>query len=350
LHNHGIIDDMQLVDHTNIVLLVRVFLTILIWSVQCHGFLRPNPSLFTTIPIPAAAPSFPLSPHDHHPVVLSNRRRCRPSSFGRSAALANDSVTAWSEGSKTETMDGCFDLIVAKGPIEWNHVADLRYDEWIDNNDNQKKKQDDNDHGTTTRTTRTTPSRMAFRYATLEMCQERCAQGAIIVAVRDRQSFEWLGCGEASPIEMREAAAAAGTKDNVETTTTTTSSCSSSTRDDDGTATTTTQVIKVDLYVTDVVTAAKHRRKGIARTLMMALEQYADRLWLHVTVENVTARLFYESLGYREYNSNHNDDEPNNRATPIPGGCHNSMMIDAEKLAEASGSIGQTLLWKTTKR
>jgi hypothetical protein len=336
---------MHLVDQTKNIVLVRVFWTILVWnSVKCHGFLRPNTSLFTTIPIPAA-PSFSLFPHDHQVVVSDHRRRRSPSSSGRSAALTNDSATAWPEGSKRDTMDSRFDLIVAKGPIEWNHVADLRYNEWIDN-DNQKK----DDHGTTTRTTRTTPSRMAFRYATLEMCQERCAQGAIIVAVRDRQSFEWLGCGEASPIEMREAAAAAGTKDNVETTTTTTSSCSSSTRDDDGTATTTTQVIKVDLYVTDVVTAAKHRRKGIARTLMMALEQYADRLWLHVTVENVTARLFYESLGYREYNSNHNDDEPNNRATPIPGGCHNSMMIDAEKLAEASGSIGQTLLWKTTKR
>jgi ribosomal protein S18 acetylase RimI-like enzyme len=309
--------------HTNIVLLVRVFLTIIIWNVQCHGFLRPNPSVLTTIPIPAAPSCQTLSPHDHHQVVVSHRRRRRPSTCWRFAASANDSVTALSEG-----------------PSEWNHVADLRYDEWIDND---HKKQDDDHQHRTTSTTRTTPSRMAFRLATIEMCQERCAQGAIIVAVRDRHSFEWLGCGEASPIEMREAAVVV--ENNVETT--------RSTRDVDGTATTTTQVV-VDLYVTDVVTAAQHRRKGIARALMTALEQYADRLWLHITAENVSARLFYESLGYREYkNDNRNDDEntdPNNRATLIPGGCHNSMMIDAEKLAEASGPIGQTLLWKPTKR
>jgi GNAT superfamily N-acetyltransferase len=287
---------MQLLDHLPLRPLLLLLLLLLGWIVECRGFFQP-----------AAAR---LSP----PRLISvSLRRFGPpprssaaSKKDEDTAAAAAAATTTTKGSTTRSDCSCFDLVIAKGPVEWNLVADLRYNEWIKDR-------------------YATPSREAFRLATLEICKERCAQGAIIVVAQDRCSLEWLGVGEASPIEIR--AAWQLRREEAHTNATPSSTLEEEEEQD-----------IVDLYITDVVTAAAHRRKGVARALMMTLEKHADRLWLHVTPDNVSARAFYESLGYHEYNTTNH--------APTSAG---SRRIDSEKLAETSGSIGQTLLWKNAK-
>jgi ribosomal protein S18 acetylase RimI-like enzyme len=62
---------------------------------------------------------------------------------------------------------------------------------------------------------------------------------------------------------------------------------------------------QVDAYVGELVTAAGHERRGIARRLMAAAEAWgADRGLSFLTLEtgaaNHAARSFYAALGYRE--------------------------------------------------
>jgi ribosomal protein S18 acetylase RimI-like enzyme len=62
---------------------------------------------------------------------------------------------------------------------------------------------------------------------------------------------------------------------------------------------------QVDAYVSELVTAAGQERRGIARALMQAAEQWGaarglDCLTLETGMLNHTARAFYQSLGYRE--------------------------------------------------
>lgn len=178
-----------------------------------------------------------------------------------------------------------FNVVVADRPSEWNHIANLRYNEWIEN--------------------KFTTSREAFRLATLEICEERCSQGAVIVVAKDSENSEVLGAAEASPIEMKAA------KLPIQ---------SLGMNDDD----------MIDFYVTDVITAERHRRKGVARCLIQALEKEADYLWLHVASENHPAQEFYKGLGYGLYSALDQDES----------------RIDTKKLEEVSGSVGQLLMWK----
>ena len=128
----------------------------------------------------------------------------------------------------------------------------------------------------------------------------------MIVLAVPVQSSEVLGAAEASPIEIKDAQPLA--KDET---------------DDE----------VMDLYITDVVTAASHRRKGVARFLIQALETKADCLWLHVTSDNLPAQKFYESIGYERYSAGQRDSR-----------------IDAEKLGDVTGSSGQVLMWKRNIR
>jgi ribosomal protein S18 acetylase RimI-like enzyme len=56
-------------------------------------------------------------------------------------------------------------------------------------------------------------------------------------------------------------------------------------------------------YIFSVVTAASHRGRGLATTLIKEFEKHYqaagyDRVWLHVKVENPAQKLYFD-LGYR---------------------------------------------------
>jgi len=84
-------------------------------------------------------------------------------------------------------------------------------------------------------------------------------------------------------------------------------------------------------YITDVVMTREHRRKGIASTLLAALERHAviestkdtATLYLRVESENEAAKAFYESQGFTA---------PTNEQ--LEG-------LDAEKLSINAGTQGQ---------
>ncbi len=62
---------------------------------------------------------------------------------------------------------------------------------------------------------------------------------------------------------------------------------------------------QVDAYVGELITAAGHERRGIARRLMTAAEAWGaqrglDFLTLETGAANQTARRFYAALGYQE--------------------------------------------------
>jgi ribosomal protein S18 acetylase RimI-like enzyme len=138
-------------------------------------------------------------------------------------------------------------------------LAELRYNEWILPFDDHQS-----------------PSRAAFGAATAEIIQERTGAATPFLVRND--SMQPVGAAELSSVELE------GVVDRLK---------------DTGTSI-------LILYVTDVVTSQAHRRQGIAKALMVALEEDAGRrgtqcLLLHVKRSNHGALAFYQStLGYRE--------------------------------------------------
>ena len=223
-------------------------------------------------------------------------------------------------------------------------LADLRYNEWIMVPDSMTH---DNDGGV---------SRHGFRCATAEICEERSSQGAVAFLARLQQDHSntrsnnssssrqvAVGAAELSPIELQGAV-----------------------RDSN---------VRM-LYVTDFVTVREYRRRGVARALMRALEEYAISatstagadddftevlvraadtkkkateesptrtksavmasatsvlLLLHVEPSNHVALNFYRKLQYHE-NFHH--------------GAVGHTILNVEKLAENAGTTGQLLLGK----
>jgi len=173
------------------------------------------------------------------------------------------------------------------------------------------------------------PSREAFRMATAEIARERAAGGAVMFLARDKKS-DAVGAAELSPIEFEGALL----------------------REDDAAAR--------HLYVTDVVTAREHRRKGVAGALMCALEREAAfggagpmappatiaRLFLHVHADNGAALNFYRGVGGGR--SSPTSPPPGGGASAVYGEPPADVMsgIDAKRLAENAGAVGQVLLCK----
>jgi ribosomal protein S18 acetylase RimI-like enzyme len=86
-------------------------------------------------------------------------------------------------------------------------------------------------------------------------------------------------------------------------------------------------------YVTDVVTAARYRRQGIARRMMDQLETRAiqsgtTHLVLNVKRDNLSALRLYQQLGY---------DTPSSELLEF---------LDISKLEKEAGTEGQLLLEK----
>lgn len=177
-------------------------------------------------------------------------------------------------------------------------LGDLRYQEWVMQEDPEAR-----------------PSQMAFRMATAEVQQERMAENKA-VAFLARDNSVVVGSAELSAIELQ------GCDNNNEV------ESSSKCR---------------YLYVTDVVTASAHRRKGVAATLMEAVEQHAlelhDRykqstvLLLHVKPDNEAALGFYKALGYEV----------------IVSAIKSLEGLDVDRLAVNAGVKEQLLLSKTLK-
>eukprot|EP00978_Attheya_sp_CCMP212_P019649 scaffold55276_cov55-Attheya_sp.AAC.6 len=198
-------------------------------------------------------------------------------------------------------------------------LADLRFTEWI---------MTDEEDGTTTDSdsdSRPTPSAQAFRMATAEITAERRAQGAVAVIAQTTDGTA-VGAAELSPIELQQCVLHDATLSSSE----------------DGVL-----VGQEDYYyyVTDVVTARTHRRMGVGKALMEAIEQEASKsnkgatatttittttawLLLHVKEDNGAALHFYKRGGYLE---------------PPPQLLHK---LDTDRLARNAGTIGQILLSK----
>mmetsp|Transcript_6814 Transcript_6814/g.14294 ORF Transcript_6814/g.14294 Transcript_6814/m.14294 type:complete len:285 (-) Transcript_6814:4-858(-) len=183
-------------------------------------------------------------------------------------------------------------------------LADLRYDEWIAGGDNGEP------NGSP-------PTRFAFRMATAEIAAERSEGGARTFLARlndDSSPSIAVGAAELSPIEFN----------GAETGKYITGDASSP-----------------KLYVTDVVTSSKHRRMGIANSLMDAVELCAcdmcnDNdilLYLHVKRDNEPALNFYSNpkRGYAVP-----------RSEQLKG-------IDVNQLEKNAGTAGQILLHKAVK-
>ena len=179
-------------------------------------------------------------------------------------------------------------------------LADLRFDEWIAGVYNDT-------------------SRTAFQVATADFLAERQAGGAVAFLARQDQVV--LGAGELSPIEVQ--GALRGTK-LVE---------SGNDKNNNNEPAPITA-----LYVTDVVTAKQHRRKGVAQAIMQAMEDYALQnqgetacLLLHVHPTNAQALDFYAKTGYSEM---------------VPP----ALCLDTDRLAENAGTVGQVLLCKSLSK
>jgi GNAT superfamily N-acetyltransferase len=181
---------------------------------------------------------------------------------------------------------------VSVTPVEteqdWIAFADLRYDEWINNNNNKE-------NGGTTGT-----SRAAFRCATRDIYLEERPRSCLVLA---KYQTVVVGAAEMSPYEVE-----AGLN-----------------RLPNGSFSA--------WYVTDVVTAARYRRQGIARRMMDQLETRAiqsgtTHLVLNVKRDNLSALRLYQQLGY---------DTPSSELLEF---------LDISKLEKEAGTEGQLLLEK----
>jgi ribosomal protein S18 acetylase RimI-like enzyme len=184
-------------------------------------------------------------------------------------------------------------------PVDVTALADLRYDEWM------------------APLASNAPSKPAFRAATAELHAERVIGGSVCYLAR-RDHYDKtvvVGAAELSPIELQGALLLSAT---------TVSSAS----------TTAKATAPVMLYVTDVVTDRKHRRQGVAASLMRELEVQAaklgaSQLLLHVEEDNTSALSFYQSIGY---------------ISPSPSVLE---CLNVDRLAENTGNtVGQVLLCK----
>ena len=244
-------------------------------------------------------------------------------------ALSSGPLAQTNRQRATPTAPDTNKVIVTASPVQTQAdivaLADLRYDEWIGNDD-----QSDGDDNPV-------PRRFAFRTATADIAAERTEGGAVAflaqLAVAGMQPTANtdgkldddtalskgvpVGAAELSPIEF----------DGAITRT-------QHSRDKD----TSTAQQPTRLYVTDVVTSSKHRRMGIANTLMDALESFAlekfgtnTMLCLHVKEDNVAAQKFYQNpkRGY---------------AVPTPEQLQN---IDVSRLEDNAGTAGQMLMCKS---
>lgn len=207
-------------------------------------------------------------------------------------------TTSFSSSSKTQ---------IAVRPIIAAHdvqaLADLRFDEWIAGVYNDT-------------------SRAAFQAATADLYGERAERGAVAFLARQDDGTV-MGAGELSPIELQGALR----KTNLA---------------ESGNRNGNDQGPIAALYVTDVVTANQHRRKGVAQAIMQTMEDYTQEqsqgggsscLLLHVHSTNAHARAFYTKIGYSE------------KLPPILEEC-----LDTNCLAENAGTVGQVLLCKSLSR
>ena len=165
-------------------------------------------------------------------------------------------------------------------------LADLRYDEWILSPEDQDLQQ--------------SPSRAAFRAATVEITEERTKATPYLARLDDSSTTtSAVGAVELSFEEFE------GVTD------------------------------RNMLYVTDLVVAKDYRRQGIAQSIMKALEiaaqkQQCECLLLHVKKDNLRALEFYrEKLQYAE--------QP---TTDILDG------VDLDRLSSNTNTAGQILLCK----
>jgi len=257
-------------------------------------------------------------------------------------------------------------------------LADLRYNEWIllqsDDDDNGNNCSSDDDHSHSHSHSHShhrtpPPSRSSFRLATSDIYHERTAEGstvflAMMMEEEDvdsnnddgddniSQRVVAVGAAELSPIELR---GVFNEKDHAAI----------------------VDIIK-PMYITDVVTSSSYRHRGIGSNLMHFIENYAWMekgtriVYLHVAMENVGARTFYERLGYRDVvvvDRRADDDEcaeeSNNSQVGREGGIGSSSLvevdgveyafsriedgliaIDYDRLAENAGTVGQILMMK----
>eukprot|EP00977_Amphora_coffeiformis_P012389 scaffold3063_cov191-Amphora_coffeaeformis.AAC.1 len=192
-------------------------------------------------------------------------------------------------------------------PTDVMALADLRYDEWI------APSHQSDDNGNIQRT----PSRYAFRMATAELVEERSRATAFLARLEEEEENGEntstttpvvVGAAELSPIEFEGAI--------------------------DATISNAHRL----LYVTDVVTSSKFRRRGVAHALMDALEQSAydqcgdegTLLFLHVKSVNEAAQQFYAS---------------DRRRYKVPT-ADQLRGIRVDRLEENAGTAGQILLCK----
>jgi ribosomal protein S18 acetylase RimI-like enzyme len=204
---------------------------------------------------------------------------------------------------------------------EWQAVADLRFNEWIDNG------------GTT--------SREDFRRATVELYQHERPNAVLFLAqttVLD-DTILWGnplvtrvgGAAELSPYELVNAVGVVPT--TISTTSTTIAAAAPSKQQ-----ATITSLPKKIFYVTDVVTDLTFRRKGIAKALMQTLECHArdeleaHYLVLHVAPGNRAAIAFYQSVGYQD---------------PLPRDLLNVLRVDV--LSDNASTHGELLMSKTLR-
>jgi ribosomal protein S18 acetylase RimI-like enzyme len=175
-------------------------------------------------------------------------------------------------------------------------LADLRYDEWI-----------------VPSPYRDTTSRASFRAATAEIVAERTREGAkaflaFLTNSKSGPNLKAIGAAELSPIELKDATIS-GKPD----------------------------FHSKFLYVTDVVTAQRFRRRGVAKALMNAMADAAEppctHLVLHVDSSNTAAMQFYQSsqVGFD---------------VPTPELLQS---LDTERLAQNAGTVGQILLVKAIR-
>eukprot|EP00563_Minutocellus_polymorphus_P017802 CAMPEP_0197723130 /NCGR_PEP_ID=MMETSP1434-20131217/5557_1 /TAXON_ID=265543 /ORGANISM="Minutocellus polymorphus, Strain CCMP3303" /LENGTH=314 /DNA_ID=CAMNT_0043308351 /DNA_START=19 /DNA_END=963 /DNA_ORIENTATION=- len=219
--------------------------------------------------------------------------------------------------------------VVAASPVQTQAdvaaLADLRYDEWIANDD-EEGAGCSSDVSSSSLSSSPQPSRYAFRMATAEIAAERSEGGAVAFLARlkmpptanidggdDNAISIPVGAAELSPIEFDGAIIQqSGGKDAAQ--------------------------LPTRLYVSDVVTSSLHRRMGIASTLMDVLESSAfekfgtgTMLYLHVKEDNLAAQKFYKKprRGYGAPTS------------------EQLQHIDVCRLEENASTAGQILLCKS---
>ena len=213
------------------------------------------------------------------------------------------------------------------------------------------------------------PSLHNFRLATMDICQERCRDGAMIFLAKktttddDRKgssSNNWgdgsvvVGAAELSPIELKDVIVLP--------------SCNTIDQPQQQQP----KQLNNNLlqYITDVVTSSKSRRLGVGSTLMNAIEQSAwdmgtRCLLLHVEVENELARRFYDKLNYIPVVVDQEEDDDEEVTTTsattkelfgvesigvtplnLEESVGHTVYIDVNRLAMNAGTKGQLLLMK----